>query len=413
MKIVISAFAFLLLSISGLSARELSLATWNLGWHMDIEAAKTWISECNKTYIKDITADRWIPSSAPEASQAWDVDVFKIDGWDYGRLPVCNVYFAGDAVRVTEASYRKRQEQISNFIAKSIPADIIAFQEVSGVQAVKEILPNAGQDYELCGLTNPEQYKVQRLVIAWKKTLGSLVSCETEDALHLPSNPVKDQPRPGLSLAINIDGTAFRILTVHLKSSCVSPFQDNGILTSGGENCPILQQQIDPFEQWVERASAGGTKIVVLGDFNRNFWHELRDQSLVRTDGGSPAGPRPAGILSRSLLKEVVDGVPLDSTLTILNEKCPIGPIGQLLCIESEIRPLASGERDLLGSREYLGCRNPVTLDHILVGRGVKSEEGASHISIGVLGGTRKGTNGRDPTLAISDHCPMMARVTF
>lgn len=235
----------------------------------------------------------------------------------------------------------------------------------------------------------------------------------TEDALHLAANPVKDQPRPGLSLAVKIDETTFKILTVHLKSSCVSPFQRDGNLAGGGDACQILQQQIDPFEHWVERESANGAKIVVLGDFNRNLWHELRDQALVRTDGGSPAGPRGAGSLSRSILKEVVDGIPLESTLTMLDEKCPIGAIGQMLCLESEIRPLASGERDLLGSREYLGCRNPVTLDHILVGNGIKSEEGASHISIGEFGGTRKGLDGGEPKLAISDHCPMMARVQF
>jgi endonuclease/exonuclease/phosphatase family metal-dependent hydrolase len=414
MKTLISACVLLFFWASSPSAREISVATWNLGWHMDIESAKAWIAECNKTYIEDATTpNKWIPSTAPEAQQAWDIDVFKIDGWDTARFPVCNVYFAGDAVRVTEASYRKRQQDIRSFILQSVPADIIAFQEVSGEQAVKEILPDAGRDYELCGFTSPERYKVQRLVVAWKRSLGTRVSCVTEDALHLPNNPVKDQPRPGLSLALKIDGVTLRVLTVHLKSSCVSPFQKSGILTGGGDACPILQQQIDPLEQWVEKESGNGSKVILLGDFNRNLWHELRDQALVRTDGSSPAGPRAAGSLSRSILKEVVDGVPLESSLTMLNEECPIGEIGKLLCLQSEIRPLTSGERDLLGSREYLGCRNPVTLDHILVGQGVKSENGASHVSIGGLGGTRKGINGGEATLAISDHCPMMARVQF
>lgn len=170
MKILISACAILLFWTSGLFAREVTIATWNLGWHMDIESAKAWIAECNRTYIEDATTPgKWIRSTAPEAQQAWDIDVFKIEGWDTGRFPVCNVYFAGDAVRVTEASYRKRQKQISEFISKSVPAEVIAFQEVSGVQAVREVLPNAGQDYELCGFTNPEQYKVQRLVLPGRK----------------------------------------------------------------------------------------------------------------------------------------------------------------------------------------------------------------------------------------------------
>ncbi|WP_105436336.1 endonuclease/exonuclease/phosphatase family protein [Neorhizobium tomejilense] len=411
---LISVFLVLCSTVSGALARDLTIATWNLGWHMDIATVQVWIEECSKTYFEDPQTNRWKRSDAAGAKEAWDIDVFKIDGWDHRRLPVCNVYFAGGVVRVTETSYKKRQEQIANLIAKSVPADIIAFQEVSGEQAVKEILPSLGQDYELCGLRPPDNYKVQRLVIAWKKTVGKLVSCETEEALHLKDNPEEDQPRPGLSLAIEIDGVVFRTLTVHLKSSCVSPFESRGNLAGGGDHCPILQQQIDPLERWVERETANGAKIVLLGDFNRNFWHELRDQALVRTDGSPPSDQRPSGTLTRSILEEIVDGEPIESTLTVLNETCPINSIGRLLCTESEIRPLETAERNLLGSRDYLGCRNPVGLDHILVGPGVTSREGAFHVSLGNFGGTQGPENdGDDPKLAVSDHCPMVARIKF
>ncbi len=185
-------------------------------------------------------------------------------------------------------------------------------------------------------------------------------------------------------------------------------------MTGDGDHCPILQQQIDPLERWVENETANGAKVVLLGDFNRNFWHELRDQSLVRTDGSSPASKREGGVLTRSILKEIVDGDPLDSTLEMLPEECPIGPIGKQLCNESEARPITAAERDFLGSRDNLGCRNPVGLDHILVGHGITSKEGAVHISIGSKGGNRQPQGeSNDPTLAMSDHCPMMAKIRF
>jgi hypothetical protein len=170
---LLTVFLSMLLWTSGLSARELTVATWNLGWHMDMASAKAWIGECSKKYVQDATTKKWVPSDdeeAKEAKEAWDVDVFKIEAWDHSRFPVCNVYYAsGAAIRVTEASYAKRQEQISRFIRNSVPADIIAFQEVSGVQAVKEILPNSGQDYELCGFNPAEKYKVHRRLFpqAW------------------------------------------------------------------------------------------------------------------------------------------------------------------------------------------------------------------------------------------------------
>lgn len=293
---LVAALTLVLIS-SSLSARQIAIATWNLGWHMDVATVQRWIDACGAKYIEDSGSGRWVPSNASDATEGWDVpNTFDIENWDTSSLPVCNVYFYRGVVRVKMDAYKKRQEQIANFISRSIPADVIAFQEVSGEQAVKEILPGGGAEYDLCGFTG---YKVQRLVIAWKKSLGTKVSCNVEDALSLPANPDNKRPRPGLSLTLNVGGGTLRILDVHLKSSCVSPF-DNGKLEGGSDDCKTLQQQIDPIESWVERETSDGAKIVLLGDFNRNLWHELRDQAPVRTDGSAATGPRSAGVLSRS-----------------------------------------------------------------------------------------------------------------
>ncbi|ULR42453.1 MULTISPECIES: hypothetical protein [Rhizobium] len=79
-------------------------------------------------------------------------------------------------------------------------------------------------------------------------------------------------------------------MDVHLKSSCVSPF-DGGNLEESGNHCMILQQQIDPLESWIERSAADGARIVLLGDFNRNLWHELRDQRPARTGASGTSSP--------------------------------------------------------------------------------------------------------------------------
>lgn len=386
-------------------------ATWNLGWHMDQATVQSWIGECSKTYALDASTGLWKPSVASDAKQGWDIDAFKIEGWDTGRLAVCSVYFAGGTVRVTLEAYKKRQEDIAKFIASSVPADVLAFQEVSGEQAIREVLPNGGSDYELCPV---KDYKVQRLVIAWKKTLGTQVSCDIENALSLPTNPDARRPRPGLSLTLTVDGSLLRVMTVHLKSSCVSPFESKGNLAGGGDHCPVLQQQIGPLESWIERESADGAKLVLLGDFNRNLWHELRDQGPVRTDASDPAAARPSGALTLSIFKEVSDGVPSGSQLKMLDEHCPTNEVGQVLCTLSEIRDLEPAESSLLASPTYVGCRNPVGLDHILVGPGVRNKNGAQHISIGGLGATKRGNDaGVGQVLPISDHCPMMATLDF
>ncbi|KSV76055.1 hypothetical protein N185_16535 [Sinorhizobium sp. GW3] len=403
------AILFLVLGFSEASARQITIATWNLGWHMDVGTVQRWIDACSKTYLQDTASGRWNPSNDPLAKSGWEVpNTFSINGWDAANLPVCNVYsYRGSAVRVNLEAYRSRQERIANFLSQSVPADIIAFQEVSGEQAVREILPGGGADYEVCGFAG---YKVQRLVIAWKKSLGTSVSCNVEDPLSLPGNPDDKRPRPGLALTLNVGSSTMKVLNVHLKSSCVSPF-DGGALEGGNDNCKILQQQVDPIESWVERESSGEAKVVLLGDFNRNLWHELRDQRPVRTDGSALSGARPAGALTRSLLEEISDGQPAASHLQMVEEKCQTNEIGTMLCTLSEIRDLDTAESTLLASQNYLGCRNPVGLDHVLVGPGVKTNGPAEHVTLRGLGTTRQKDDGIDQVLAISDHCPLLARL--
>jgi hypothetical protein len=101
--------------------------------------------------------------------------------------------------------------------------------------------------------------------------------------------------------------------------------------------------------------------------------------------------------------------------MTMVSEECLVSEIGRIVCEYSEIRPLRPGERSLLGSGDYLGCRNPVGLDHILVGPAFDARKlVAKHISIGYEGATKANRN--DPARhkrAISDHCPMALEVPF
>ncbi|EJL53416.1 exonuclease III [Rhizobium sp. CF122] len=394
-------------------AKDVTIASWNLGWHMDLATANQWIDLCSKRYVKDATADVWREGSGPDSKPGWFVDAFKIDGWDTTRFPVCGVYRDRDnkIVFVKPAGYQERHKSLARYVASSVPADIIAFQEVNGEDSIREILPDHGNQYDFCAVVG---YKVQRIVIAWKKSVGTKISCAIEDPVSLPGNPESERPRPGLALSLDIDGTTVRILSVHLKSRCVSPFE-NGRLASPGDHCPILQQQVEPLEAWIERETADDAKVVLMGDFNRNFWHELRDLSPVRTDGGSPASPHIPASLTNSLIEDLIDGAPATSVMRLLDEHCETSEVGSLLCDVSESRPLDREERALLSAPGYLGCGNPVGLDHILVGRGVKNSQGAKHLSISDLGSSIAGTkpDGSDQKLAISDHCPIVAQISY
>jgi len=224
MRLLIALVALISVSIPA-SARDITFVTWNLGWHMSLAEARSWIAACGQPFVWNEEEKLWKPAASPPPEGAkpgwelkWGRDA-KID-WNITVMAPCDVYQANfRIVPVTEAAYEKRIAQIRSMISGVLDADVLVFQEVTGEQSVRELLPGNGAGYAFCAFAS---HAVQRLVIAWKASLGTGMECEVEDALSLPQNPDDKRPRPGLSVVLIIDGKRLRVMTVHLKSSCVS-----------------------------------------------------------------------------------------------------------------------------------------------------------------------------------------------
>lgn len=417
----LAATVTLSLAASAACAADVTVATWNLGWHLDAPLATRWVAACGQKFSK--SADGlWRPDAAgPKTGWQlrWGRDA-KID-WDIGQLPPCDVWQSRHKpVAVTEAALAKRRQQIAEVLATRVNADVIAFQEVSSVQAVREVLPDGGRDYEVCGFTS---HKVQRLAFAWRRSVATAVgTCEVYSPLALPERPAKDQPRPGLSVTLRIGGKVTRFMTVHLKSSCVSPLEGGqggngtrGQLASDDKACTVLQAQLQPLENWLQERSQGVDAVVMLGDFNRNIAHEasLPANTPVRSRGQATDAYTP-GVRSSSLWREVNDGVPTASLLTALTATCPLNEDTARLCQDAKTRVLDQPEMERLTNAKALGCRNPVGLDHIAVRLpgGAGAVPVAEKVALGFLGRTM-GSDDRhpDPLLAVSDHCPLKARL--
>lgn len=400
------------LAAGAASAADITVATWNLGWHLDAPLATRWIAACGQKFSK--SADGlWRPDAAGSKTGwqlRWGRDA-KIE-WDIGQLPPCDVWQSRHKpVAVTEAALAKRRQQIAEVLASKVNADVIAFQEVSSVQAVREVLPDGGRDYEVCGFTS---HKVQRLAFAWRRKVASAVgTCEVYAPLALPDRPVKEQPRPGLSVTLRIGGRVTRFMTVHLKSSCVSPLEGGGgtrgQLASDDKACSVLQAQLQPLETWLQERSQGVDAVVMLGDFNRNIAHEasLPANTPVRSQGRST-----------NLWREVNDGVPAASLLTALDTACPLDATSAALCKDAKSRVLDKPEMAQLTDAKALGCRNPIGLDHIAVrlpaGAAAGAVPVAEKVALGFLGRTLEASDKRpEPLLAVSDHCPLRARLSL
>ena len=415
------AFAALSLATSAASATDVTVATWNLGWHLDTPLATRWIAACSQKFSKPAQGELWRPD--PTGTKTgwqlrWGRDA-RI-AWDIGQMPPCDVWQSRfKPVAVTEAALAKRRQQIAAVLATQVNADVIAFQEVSSVQAVREVLPDGGRDYEVCGFTS---HKVQRLAFAWRRSVAQAVGgCEVYAPLALPERPAKEQPRPGLSVALRIGGKVTRFMTVHLKSSCVSPLEGGGgngtrgQLASDDKACLVLQAQLQPLEAWVQERSQGVDAVVMLGDFNRNIAHEasLPANAPVRSRGQATEAYAP-GVRSNNLWREVNDGVPAASLLTALDTACPLNEETSRLCKDAKARVLDKGEMERLTDAKALGCRNPIGLDHIAVRRpgGAGVVAVAEKVPLGFLGRTLGADDKRpEPLLAVSDHCPLKARL--
>lgn len=409
------------------SATTVRVATWNLGWHVSQAELGPWITQCGKSYAKDSASGIWevVSAQTPGAQIGWEIDESRpqLQGVDLAVMPPCGVYRSPSraGIAVTPVAWAKRNEQIAKLLNDVVKPDVIAFQEVSGVAAVREALGPAAGDYEICSFE--PRYKVQRLAFAWKKSLGPEVgACQDFRELTLPQLAPKDQVRPGFAVTLKVAGRTIRFFTLHLKSACVSPLdRGRGRLdgnTGPADPCPVLQQQVAPLEAILEDLPKGVDHVVVLGDFNRNLSHEsarVAGAEPVRSDGSTDlAKPRPPGVATRNLLAEVNDAQPPASTLVLLSPTCTGSAELTAACDRAKTQVLNTDERRVLTDRTGLGCRNPIGLDHILVSDELaKAVLSTTKVPIGNFGRSlsARPPQNPEPLLAISDHCPLVAEV--
>ena len=407
------------------AAEPLRVASWNLGWHVSNAEVSPWLTQCSKSYEKNAADGVWrvVPAQQPGSTPGWLIQESRsmLEGVDLSLMPPCGVYEGAGRVKfaLTPAALAQRNRHIAALLERAVAPDVIAFQEVSGTAAVREALGKLAPDYHVCSFDG--RYKVQRLAFAWKKTLGPAVEdCKTWHEVSVPSLPPAQQLRPALTVALKVRGQVLRFMTLHLKSACVSPVgagpQERGRLDgNSGPNdpCPALQAQVAPLEAAFERLPEGVDHFVVLGDFNRNLWHEaleLDGAQAVRSDGSTDlTTPLQAGVKTRNLYREINDGQPAASRAALLELACPGTPALAALCQRSKTEALRRDTLAPLTDPTALGCRNPIGLDHVLVSESLKPRVRAAHkVALGALGQTLAPAQDRPASLAVSDHCPIV-----
>ena len=156
--------------------------------------------------------------------------------------------------------------------AAEIDPDIAVLEEVAGEEAVQRVFDSSRYHIYLTQETG-----VQRVALVWKKSIDLQVVDEVE---ALGPGGLRESP----DALVTVPGGSFRLLGVHLKSSC---FSDN-LVTTRKDACITLRGQMEIVEAWMEARQAEGTPFAVLGDFNRRF--SDRDDAWANLNDGSPAG---------------------------------------------------------------------------------------------------------------------------
>jgi endonuclease/exonuclease/phosphatase family metal-dependent hydrolase len=167
----------------------------------------------------------------------------------------------------SEADYQRLRQY-----AERLDADIIAFQEVEGPQAAWRVFDPTKYDVHVADQCDP-----QRTGFAFKRTLSV-----TRNPDYVPLDV--GSLRAGADITLHIDGTALRLLSVHLKSGC---FKDP--LERQTEACRKLNAQLPFLEAWIDDRSREHTPAIILGDFNRRFFARPDEPFWAEIDDGDPA----------------------------------------------------------------------------------------------------------------------------
>jgi exonuclease III len=157
--------------------------------------------------------------------------------------------------------------------ADALGADVIALQEIENEPAARRVF--AASDYQLFveSRNNP-----QRTGFAVKNGLAA-VSNGDFAALALDGSV-----RRGVDITVTVAGQPIRLLSVHLKSGCFDV-----PLSTPGNDCGKLLQQVPVLEGWIDQRTQEGVPFAVLGDWNRRFDAEPGQEFWREIDDGLPA----------------------------------------------------------------------------------------------------------------------------
>ena len=256
------------LTATPVAATTLRVATFNIAW----------------------LADRPLPDMA--AVRACEAEARSYPALDARPTPSCR-----QGRFRTATAYQLLARHVA-----SLRADLIAFEEVEGAEALARVLEPDGRvpSATAQGIQRGADWwwLVNPLPIDGRQRVALAVRRELVRELRVTSLPELGQPltreaRGGLLARLTfLDGRQLHVVVVHLKSGC-QDFSSSSISTSA---CRQLAAQLPILARFLDDLESQGLPILVLGDFNLRFVAQSGQAASAGAwallDNRQPAGAR-------------------------------------------------------------------------------------------------------------------------
>jgi hypothetical protein len=401
-KVLCASFIFI---TNTFAQNAVGVATWNVGWLMDMQTHEQWVKGCQsvswQTESELRAAGKTMP---PELVGLPYCDVH--DGIDFRKKSAClqsmgpqarsrpNALDSADGkCRVSpdladrnnyDLKIRALRETFASMDKDGVT--LIAFQEVTGDDAIKLILPEGWEVKTSASISGAPKIP-QHVGVAWKKAAHSLQDFRLLMALSsIGSRPL----RPGLQFRFSLGGAPIDGLVVHMKAGCRSSALNKPKNDAESDACPVLQQQVPVIEKWID--DRVGQSFMVLGDFNRSLLKEL--ETFPQPD------PKQFGLTATKDIQWIApewnDNVPNGSLVTVVPYK-------------------KKADGSLIAGDFF--CAQTTGIDHVILSKALMERIKPTQGPLELLPVTYRFDGKRLPvsksTVPPSDHCARFVRFTM
>lgn len=209
--------------------------------------------------------------------------------------------------------------------AQRLNADVIALQEIDGIEAAARVF-----DPAIYAIHLTDEDDVQRPGFAVRRSLRLLPH---PDLVELDLYPRSRRSlRRGADITVETpSGTRLRLLSVHLNAGC----REDPIVESQ-RDCANLGRQAEALARWTSARRREGVAFAILGDFNRRMGEG--DEFLRIVEQGAPLA-RPTAGFSSPCWADARGGRPFISHILL-------GGQAQQWLVPDSLAVLAYAERD-------------------------------------------------------------------